>query len=63
MEAFLTWLLDRAKEKTTWIGVVAVVLGVVGVEAKAVQVEQIGGALTALIGAVLAILPEKRKPE
>lgn len=63
MNALLPWLMDRIKEKTTWIGFVALILGLVGIEAKAVQVEQIGGALTALIGAILALIPEHKKPE
>jgi len=63
MNALLPWLMDRIKEKTTWIGFAALVLGVVGIEAKAVQVEQIAGALTSLVGAILAIIPEHKKPE
>jgi len=63
MEAFWTWMLDRAMEKTTWIGFAALILGVVGIEAKAVQVEQVAGALTSLIGAILAVIPEHKKPE
>lgn len=63
MEGFFAWILDRAREKTTWVGVVAVVLGVVGIEAKAIQTEQIAGALTTLVGAILAIIPEHKKPE
>lgn len=60
MDAILDFLLARAKEKTTWAGLLAVILGVIGIEATAVQTETIAGALTALIGGILALLPEKK---
>jgi len=60
MGAILEFLLARAKEKTTWLGLAALILGVVGVEATAVQTEQIAGALTVLVATVIGLIPEKK---
>lgn len=56
----LDWLKARLTEKTTWAGLIAVVLGVVGIEATAIQTEQAAGAITTLVGVILALLPEKK---
>lgn len=61
MGAILEFLLARAKERTTWIGLIGIILGVVGLEATAVQTEQLAGSLTAIVGTILALMPE-RKP-
>lgn len=60
MAAFLEFLISRAKEKTTWMGIAALVLGVIGVQATAIQTEQIAGALTILVGTILGLIPEKK---
>lgn len=61
MQALIDFLVSRAKEKTTWIGLIGIVLGVVGLEATAVQTEQLAGSMTAIIGTILALLPETKK--
>lgn len=60
MGALLDFLKARLTEKTTWAGLLAVILGVIGIEATQVQTETIAGALTALIGGILALLPERK---
>jgi hypothetical protein len=60
MGAVVDWIIARAKEKTTWLGLVGIVLGAIGIEATSVQTETIAGALTALIGTILAIMPERK---
>lgn len=60
MGAILEFLLARAKEKTTWLGLAALILGVVGIEATAVQTEQIAGAMTVLVATVIGLIPEKK---
>jgi hypothetical protein len=60
MDNVFDWLKERLTERSTWAGIVAVVLGIVGIEATAVQTEQIVGSLTALIGVVLALISERK---
>lgn len=60
MQDVISFIKARLLEKSTWAGIIALVLGVVGWEATAVQTEQLAGALTMLIGTLLAILPDKK---
>ncbi len=60
MGAILEFLKARAMEKTTWAGLIVVILGVVGIEATAVQTETMAGAITALLGVILGLIPERK---
>ena len=60
MAAILEFLKARAMEKTTWAGLIVVILGVVGIEATAVQTETMAGAITALLGVILGLIPERK---
>lgn len=60
MKAVVDFLRERILEKSTWLGVIALVLGWVGVEATAVQTEQLAGSLTILISTLLMLTPEKK---
>ena len=61
MQAVIDFLISRAKEKSTWLGIAALILGIVGVEATAVQTEQIAGALTILVATILGLLPDRKQ--
>ena len=61
MQAVIDFLRARAMERTTWLGIAALILGLIGVEATQVQTEQIAGALTILVATILSFLPEKKK--
>jgi len=60
MGAILDFLKERITEKSTWAGLIVLILGIVGIEATAVQTETMAGAITALLGVILGLLPEKK---
>lgn len=60
MSAIIEFLKARAMEKTTWAGLTVLILGVVGIEATSVQAETMAGAITALIGVIMGLIPERK---
>lgn len=62
MSGLIDFLIARAKEKSTWAGLIIVVLNAVGIQVGETQVENLALALSGLVAAVFAALPE-RKPE
>ena len=61
MQAVIQFLIERAKERTTWLGLVALILGIVGVQATQVQTEQLAGAATILVATILSLFPDQKQ--
>lgn len=58
MSTFKTWLLDRLKERSTWLGVTAIVTSL-GLILSPEQVNAIVAAGIAFAGLIAALFPEK----
>ena len=58
--AALRYVLERSQEPTTRIGLVVIITGLIGVEAKSINAEMLGGILALICGTVLAALPSHK---
>lgn len=56
----LKFILDRLKERSTWIGIITIITAA-GVTVSPEQTEAIAGAGTAIVGAVLAFTADPAK--
>ncbi len=56
----LRYILERLKEPSSQAGLVVILTGWVGLEAKAVSTEQLGGIIAILSGALLTALPSNK---
>lgn len=56
----LQFILDRLKERSTWIGIITIITAA-GVTVSPEQIDAIAGAGTAIVGAVLAFTADPTK--
>lgn len=56
----LRYLLERLQEPTTRAGAVIVATGLIGVEAKSVNVEVVGGVVALAAGTLLMLVPSSK---
>lgn len=55
----MDWLKARAKERTTWLGVISTAASVAGISLAPELAEEIAGAAVAVIGVILMVLKER----
>ena len=61
MQAVIDFLITKATEKTTWVGILVIIAGAVGIETSDKLIGDIAEGVTAILGAILVIMREQNK--